>query len=297
MADLYTDTSSALAQRLQAFRRAHSAQTLQHQRTRWTYYAIGDPQAEALLLLHGGGADAEAMFPYIDRLARDFYVIAPNVPPHLRQLDEAIFGLRALLAYEKINRTSVVGLAFGAALAQMFIRRFTPMVLDLVISHSVIPSQHLLEYTNMQRALIAFYPAPLMNWFSRRAYRRMLAQSTTPAPVDTRAFWQAYFTEALQTRIGKRHTLARSRIMADYHRDNEFSAKDLNEWYSDMLLIPSRQDDVITEGDRGAIKGMYPRAFVQTLWGYDHLAPILAADELAQSIAKFLLKADLNAPA
>jgi hypothetical protein len=57
-----------------------------------------------------------------------------------------------------------------------------------------------------------------------------------------------------------------------------------------MLIIQSSADDVIGEGDRGALLGMYSRAYVQTLEGYDHLAPILAADELLSSITNFLMR-------
>jgi hypothetical protein len=35
---------------------------------------------------------------------------------------------------------------------------------------------------------------------------------------------------------------------------------------------------------------MYTRAYIQTLAGYDHLAPLLAADELLASITHFLLR-------
>ena len=60
------------------------------------------------------------------------------------------------------------------------------------------------------------------------------------------------------------------------------------------MLIESGNDDVISEGDRGAIKGMYPRAFVQTLEEYDHLAPILASEQMSQSMVRFLRKEELN---
>jgi len=281
---------SDLSARLDDFRARHTAQSFQHERHQWQYYTAGQPETSAVLLLHGGGADAEAMFPYIERLSEKFYVIAPSFPASLRRMDDAVIGLRTLLAHLEITHAHLIGIAFGALIAQLFSRRFIETVQHLVLTHTVIPSDHLAAYVQTQRNLMLLYPAPLLRWSARRAYRHNIAHSTTPANLEQRAFWQTYVENAYQQRITKRHLISRASLTAAYHTGDKFASNDLREWSGRLLIVESEADDVIGEGDRGALLGMYPQAYVQTLYGYDHLAPILAADEIASSIENFLLK-------
>ncbi|MDQ7027554.1 MAG: alpha/beta hydrolase [Anaerolineae bacterium] len=288
----YADVPDALMKRLWDFRANHALCEFQDDKHLWTYYVVGDVQDEALLLLHGNGGDAETMFRYIEGFAANFRIIAPNIPRTLKNMDEVANGLSALLQHEGIEQVHLVGMSFGAAIAQMFMRRFRTMVLEMVITHAVIPSDHLAEIIAMQRRLMQFFPTPLLLWLSRMSFRQSITNSQTLTSPEQRRFWQAYFDELYQTRLSKGDLLSRARLMLDYHRKNKFKGNDLDDWYGDLLIIQSDADDVVSEGDRGALLGMYTRAYVQTLEGYDHLAPILAADELLSSISNFLLRPD-----
>lgn len=287
---LQSSTASTLAARLQQFRASVPLKSIQLGRHTWTYYETGDPSEEALLLLHGSGGTAETMFRYVEGFGTNFHVVAPNLPASINKLGDAVAGLQALLQHVGIERAHVIGFSFGAMLAQMFIRRFPDSVLDLILTHTVIPSEHLAERANMQRALIAFYPEALLLWLARRSFRSNLQKSLTPAAESDRSFWQDYFEALYNNGYRKRDILARSRLTCQYHIENQFSTKDLNRWDGNLLLIESSADEVIEEGDRGAFKGMYPRAYVQTLEGYDHLAPLLASDALLLSMTRFLLR-------
>lgn len=276
--------------RLKNFRQNNDLHEITVNSHQWTYYAVGDIQNEPLLFLHGGGGDAEAMFRYIEGLAEHFYVIAPNIPPKIHSIADAITGLRAILTHENIVQTHLVGISFGAMLAQSYIRNFADTVRDMVITHAMIPSTHLAEPIKMQKNLMMIYPAPLLLWLSKRAYHNGFANSTTPTSESQRLFWQAYFDHAYSTRFKKGHLLSRARITADYHSNHTFNSDDLKNWSGNLLIIESSHDDVIGDGNRGSLLGMYPRAFVQTLYGYDHLAPFLAGEEMLESMTNFLLK-------
>lgn len=288
----YQAVADSLTKQLSNFRQQNRLQSARIGKQEWTYYSAGDKGQEALLLLHGGGGDAEAMFGYIQGFSEHFHVIAPDIPPGIKNLDEVVSGLRALLSLEGINAVVVVGLSFGGMLAQMYIRKFQNTVIDLVITHSLIPSKHLAEATRTQKNLLMLYPEPLLLWMSKRSYREHIAGSSTPASEEIRTFWQGYFEEAYSQRIRKKHFVSRARLMAQYHREYEFNSRDLLQWQGNMLIIESEADDVIRDGDRGSLKAMYSRAYIQTLDGYDHLAPFLAVDEMISSIRNFLLKAN-----
>jgi len=281
---------TTLSARLQQFRKKIPLQQAELNGSTWTYYEAGNPAEQAILLLHGSGGKAEAMFRYIDGFSTNFRVIAPNIPTEVYKLPEIVAGLQTLLKHVEVEQAHVIGMSLGAMIAQIFIRRFPDSVGDMILTHTVIPSEHLAERANMQRALIAFYPEPFLLWLSKRSFRNNLSKSQTPASANDRAFWQEYFEQLYSDGYGKRDVLMRSRMTCQYHTENQFSTKDLNVWNGSLLLIESDQDEVIEEGDRGALKGMYPKAYVQTLEGYDHLAPLLAVDSLLLSMTRFLLR-------
>lgn len=276
--------------RLKDFQQKNALREITVNSHQWAYYAVGDSQNEPLLLLHGGGGDAEAMFRYIEGFAEHFYVIAPNIPPKIHKIADALSGLRAILAHEDIAQTHLVGISFGAMLAQCYIRNFADTVRDMIITHAMIPSEHLAAPMKMQKNLMMVYPAPLLLKFSKNAFHNGIANSTTPSSEAQKQFWQAYFDHAYSTRFKKAHLLSRARITADYHSNFSFKSDDLKNWSGNLLIIESSHDEVIADGNRGSLLGMYPKAFVQTLYGYDHLAPFLAGAEMLESMTNFLLK-------
>ncbi|MEL6524972.1 MAG: hypothetical protein AAFQ07_04605, partial [Chloroflexota bacterium] len=86
----------------------------------------------------------------------------------------------------------------------------------------------------------------------------------------------------------KRQIIARTKLTANYHVEYEFTGRDLKGWDGQLLIIESEHDQAINEGDRGSLKGMYSKSYVQTLYGYDHFAPLFATNEMIESITNFL---------
>ena len=127
----------------------------------WRYTTLGSA-ADTLLLLPGGGGTAETVFRYALKLAESFRVILPDLPATLRTTDEALQGLRALLAQENVQRVHVVGIAWGGGLAQLFVRRFPQVVDDLVLTHSALPDELLAARTRMQAAWVGLYPTAVL---------------------------------------------------------------------------------------------------------------------------------------
>lgn len=255
----------------------------------WQYFDTATP-GDTLLILPGNGGPAEALFPWIEGFAQHFRVIAPDPPASLNRIEQVTEGLRALLHQANIQRLSLFGMAYGGMLAQVFVRRYPELVDDVVMTHTRLPDPRQAEIINMQRSFMRLYPGPLLMWLANRRLQRDLSQAHAPATLEERAFWKTYYADLYRTRFGRSHLLSRARISSDYHVSMSFQSTDLQHWKGHMLIIESEYDDIISEGDRGALLTMYPRAFVQTLYGMSHLATILAAQTILSSSLNFLLQ-------
>jgi pimeloyl-ACP methyl ester carboxylesterase len=126
-----------LAARLQEFRTRYPNRTLTAGGAQWTYRICGD--APRALLLLPGGLGNDLAFDLVAGLAGEFRVVYPAYPP-LKSLADALEGLAAILAAEKIARVSILGLSSGGATAQSFVRRYPQKVERLVLSNTGIPS-------------------------------------------------------------------------------------------------------------------------------------------------------------
>jgi len=268
------------------FRESYPLQRLHIQQTGWTYYDTGGDRFP-LLLLAGGGGQAEAMFPQISLLADKFRVIVPNIPSTVKHMEDVIDGLSTLMNALDIKKSNLYGVSLGGHIAQIYIRKHYVRVRDCILSHTAIPTEQLAQKTSMQYRMLQLYPSVLIT----RLFKRMTQQQIKACPVkisDTeRAFWQNYFEQQYDAEITKAQIVSRASIARDYFSEFTFHGTDLNYWQGRMLIIESSRDDVYDEGERGALLAMYTRAWIHTFEGYTHLATILAHRQLAELVIDF----------
>ena len=277
---------------LQAFRQQHSLRYFAWQDADWTYYDIGE--GPAILLVPGSGGDAELYFRYFIGLSAYFRVIAPNIPASVQRIDVAAIGLQGLLEYLALPRVHVIGMSFGGMLAQVFMRRFPTSVHHIILAQTTVPAEHIAARIRMQQGFLRLYPDFVQRPLMTRSVTRALRQAPDPAPREEREFWAACYTEMYARRFRRRELLARAALSLSFHTQTNFRGSDMQGWRGRMLLIQADQDEVISEGERGALLGMYPSAYMQELENSSHLAPILQSEALIASMGRFLLPEELD---
>ena len=280
-------TLNRYQQNLRDFRVSYPLRSILIHKNHWTTYDTGGT-GFPLLLLHGGGGQAEAMFPQIQQLAKQFRVIAPNIPPQIKTVDVAIDGLATLLNALDLEKVHLYGISLGGHIAQVFIRKYYSRVHDTVLSHTAIPCEHLAQKTGMQYRILQLAPSSLLLRLFKQTTRNNISRFPAKLPDCEQDFWQNYFDEQYTSAVTKPHIVSRAAMMSDYFRSFTFHSSDLNYWDGRLLIIESSQDDVYEEGDRGALLAMYSRAWIHTFEGYSHLATILAYRQSAELVLDFL---------
>lgn len=282
---------SALAAELARFRAQIPPQTLTLADTAWTSYDTQEG-AQSVLLLPSSGLSVEALFHYVHVLRPHYRVVALDVPHSVRTLEAAVLGIVGVLDALGVEKTHVVGFSWGALPVQMLLRGHAARVGDAVLGFGFVPNPERAAILKQQLGLMRIVPASIMLSLMRRNTRLAIANNSTQVNAADRAFWQEYYDAYYHQPAQRERMLAHARLSVAFATQTPFQTKDIAAWAGRMLLIESEVDEVIDEGERGAFKSMYPRAYVQTLNNCGHLAPILLSSILAQSVLKFLQTSD-----
>lgn len=256
---------------------------------RWHLQEFGAPEAPVALLLHGTGAATHSWRGLAPLLARDYRVVAPDLPGHgftdplparrlsLPGMAEAVGVLVAGLG---LAPRLVIGHSAGAAvLARMCLdRRIAPDLL-VAINGALTPFPGLANilFPGIARVLFLNPVTPkVFAWGADRAAVRRLIDGTgsrlDPQGLD--------LYRRLFTRAG--HVAGALGMMANW--DLPALARDLPRLPTRTLLIVGGDDRAIKPEDAFALKERLPRARVELLRGLGHLAHEEAPERVAEIV-------------
>jgi len=275
-----------LAARLQEFRTRYPNRTLSAGGAQWTYRICGD--APRSLLLLPGGLGNDLAFDLVAGLAGEFRVVYPAYPP-LKSLDDALEGLAAILAAEKIARVSILGLSSGGATAQSFVRRYPEKVERLVLSNTGIPMAHRARGRGTVNSILSVVPWPLLRVPLARSITKLLN-----APAADRPFWDAYAKDLFTNRLTKAEVLSNLRLQLEYQTRCHYSPDDLAGWPGQVFIIES-DNDIFNPVRRKAMLETYPHAPVYTFHGGGHMPAFIRTGEYLDVLRGFL-RQEIEAP-
>ncbi len=102
--------------------------------------ALGDPASPPLVMVHGMRDHALGLFEVMERLAEQYYVIAPDLRGHGHSektstytMVQFVADLKALFNHLKIERATVVGHSLGGHIVLRFAASFPDLVSKLVL--------------------------------------------------------------------------------------------------------------------------------------------------------------------
>jgi magnesium chelatase accessory protein len=263
---------------------------------RWHVQFAGN--GPAILLLHGTGAATHSWHGLLPLLARDFTVIAPDLPghgftetppPRALSLPGMAQAVHALLQALGTTPVLVAGHSAGAAVAALMALEGTIAPRALIsINGALLPLRggpgDLFIFSALARMLVS---VPLVPWLiarragDRAAVERLLRNTgsrLTPEAVDCYA--------ALVRRPG--HVAAALGMMAAW--DLHPLARALPRLTPKFILVVGGNDRTIPPADAQRVRAVLPLAEIVTLPGLGHLAheedPAAVAAIIAAAMTK-----------
>jgi len=277
---LYLQVPEEQIERLLAFRRQYPPSTLTRNGVAWAYIRAGSGE-QAVLLLPGALALAEASWQTIIPFSQKYTVIVPSYPP-VKTMAELVDGIAAILDYEGIQQVNIAGGSYGGLVAQVFVRRHPRKVRRLALSHTGFPDPQRGAALKKSLRLLNLLP-----WGMVRSVFKRRTMDLLPHDHPEAALSEAFYAEMLDYRLNKPQLINVYTRAADLDLNYHFAPADLNAWGGRVLILLSDNDSTTPPELRQQLLDLYPQAQVHVFHGAGHDAPITRRAEYHAVIDAF----------
>jgi len=266
-----------------SFLDSHPVKDLDFRGNKWEY-RIGGSGEGTIVLLTGGGSNAEIWFKIIAEFEKHYRMVAPRYPP-VMTMKELIGGLETVMNRENIKQAHLIGLSLGGMLAQCFVRRYPERVTSLILSSTAGPDKHVTGHMKREEFLMRLAPFSLL----RPVAKHQLSKHAAAVPIEERAFWLAFMNAVIATSINKADIVSLYKVIADYDEHYFFSPTDLAHWHSAILILQADDDKLLTRLAKEPLTFFYPGASTYTFHGSGHLIMVTKREEFIGLVGNFLL--------
>lgn len=249
-----------------------------------------------LLLLHGTGASTHSWRDLLPLLARDFHVVAPDLPGHgfteaperdRLSLPAMARGLAALLGKIGVEPEGIVGHSAGAAIAmQMVLTRAIEPVCLISLNGALLPFKGVASqlFPSVARLLVL---NPLVPRFF--AWRAGSADAVTQLLEGTGSRLDARGQELYQRLFSNRvHIASTLGMMANW--DLETLGRGFGRLDLPVLLVVGAGDRAVSPADAREVARRLPDARIETVPGAGHLVHEEKPAEIAVLIGAEMLR-------
>jgi magnesium chelatase accessory protein len=260
----------------------------------WHVQEMG--QGPTLLLLHGTGASTHSWRDLLPLLARDFHVVAPDLPGHgfteaperdRLSLPAMVRSLAALVGAMGIAPQGVVGHSAGAAIAmQMVLNRAIAPACLISLNGALLPFKGVASqlFPSVARLLVL---NPLVPRFF--AWRAGSADAVTQLLEGTGSRLDARGQELYQRLFSNRiHVASTLGMMANW--DLEAVGRGFPRLDLPVLLVVGAGDRAVPPGDAREVARRLPQARIETVPGAGHLVHEEKPAEIAALIGTEMLR-------
>ncbi|MEM7335006.1 MAG: alpha/beta hydrolase [Chloroflexota bacterium] len=251
-------------------------------------YATGGSGSECLMIIHGGGGDAELMFSYFVALAPHFKLIVPSVPTALDNMQVITDGLRSLLDNEGIEQTHVFGSSLGGWMAQALAAQQPERVSKCIFSHCSLPQSKIGALMRKMRLPLKLMPMRLFRWQTLRGQRKEFAEQIPDITPEESAFWMARWQHIFGERLGKVDLMASIELQIDFHERTDLTTAPIRNEPDRVLILYHENDSDFGAETAAAMQAFYGDAKCLCLPLYGHVGALVRSEVMFEPMKQFL---------
>ncbi|HEX8993218.1 MAG TPA: alpha/beta hydrolase [Anaerolineales bacterium] len=242
----------AVLEQIQAFSRQYGRQ-LRVGSWNWRYYRLGS--GSPILWLTGGLRRAALGFDFMQRLAAQHIVIAPDYPP-VDSIDDFRSAFDAILQAESVDRFALGGQSYGGLLAQAYLACRPQSVERLILSSSG-PADYGAAWLPVEFLFIA-----LVRILPERLTKRLLAGGLLrfiSLPDAGRPEWEHAVTSVLQDDLTRLDVVSHFAVAADLIRKRLVTPDAYTDWRGCVVVLQAANDPTQTPKDLPRYEKLFRR--------------------------------------
>lgn len=283
IAQLYDDVPEESLNRLITFRERYAYQEITLGGRQWRF--IDSKEGEDTLFIPAGGTTiAEVSFNSLEHFAKQYRVIAPDYPP-IEDLQELFEGFIDLLDYLGVNHFYTMGGSYGGWMVQSLVRQYPERISKMVVTAVGPPDKKNSQEIARLMGWFRITPTFLLRWMINKSFSRLEIDKSDDQ--DMALLW-ALVREAVYFRLGRGDILAMLQRLIDQTENYTFTADDLKDWPSSILLVFGSVDPATPLEKREEMISLYPQAEVKVFEGGEHGIAISHHQEYFAVIDEFL---------
>jgi len=243
----------------------------------WRYYRIGE--GAPILWLTGGLRRAALGFAFMERLAKNHTVIAPDYPP-TKSIDQFINAFDAILQAEKVDRFVLGGQSYGGMLAQAYLVHKGQAVERLILSSSG-PAVFGKGWIPLEYVIIA-----LVHLLPEKTVKNMLAGGLAKlitVPEAERREWLEAIHAILQHDLSRADVVSHFAMAADLIRKGLITPAAYRNWTGRIIVLSAENDPTQSKKDIPKYEKLFGREVqVYNMGDMGHTALLFNPDKYVE---------------
>jgi pimeloyl-ACP methyl ester carboxylesterase len=271
----------SMAEQLQQFRASHPITHRKISGKLWNFIVTGKND-QTVVILPGGGGDAESMFPVVSELERKYRVIAIGYPATVTTADGIVDGISAILDECGANHVCILGHSFGGMAARSFALKYPQRVDSLIMANFAVYSPSRRLFFRASLPVMARLPHAVLGWAIRSGFGRLLKNRTD------REFWLTYVNQCEMMEPRSPGLRSQLLCMLDFLKNASVTPADHEGWNGRVLILESDRETGFTRRERHDFRRLYPNASVHVFAQAGHLSFITHTHEFVGAVEDFL---------
>jgi pimeloyl-ACP methyl ester carboxylesterase len=252
--------------------------------TAWRYYRIGE--GAPILWLTGGLRRAALGFAFMERLARNHTVIAPDYPP-VQTIGDFLAAFDRILQAEGVESFVLGGQSYGGLLAQAYLAHKGRAVERLILSSSG-PADYGKAWVPVEYAIIA-----VVRLLPEKTVKNMLAGGLVKfitVPEAERLEWLEAIHAILQEELSRLDVVSHFAVAADLIRKGIVKPASYQSWTGRIIVLSAENDPTQSKKDLPQYEKLFGRPVeVFDMGSMGHTALLFNPDEYVALLEKALV--------